>query len=179
MPCVAEKWLFTFLTYPTIYILIPTKCRELSERILREKPQRTTRLIHPQSCTFDSSNSFTLTLSIDIPLRGVLAKPLPHHIHINENVIWSNPRILYALLYGVQIWSSSLILTIPLGQIYSQSNKKVISNVKLKGLGPKKVPIEKNLTWGCFVKNLILIHYFLVNLVFLSWDFCVFWKYTI
>ena len=37
MPCFTEKWLFTFLTYPTIYILIPTKCRELSERILREK----------------------------------------------------------------------------------------------------------------------------------------------
>ena len=36
-PCFAEKWLFTFLTYPTINTLIPTKCRELPERILREK----------------------------------------------------------------------------------------------------------------------------------------------
>ena len=38
MPCFAEKCLFTFLTYPIINTLIPTKCRELLERILREKP---------------------------------------------------------------------------------------------------------------------------------------------
>ena len=36
-PCFVEKWLFTFLTYPTINTLIPVKCRELSKRILREK----------------------------------------------------------------------------------------------------------------------------------------------
>ena len=64
------------------------KCREFPKRILREKPQRTTRLIHPQSYTFDYSNSSSLTLSIDILLRGVLAKSLPHHIHISEKVIW-------------------------------------------------------------------------------------------
>ena len=87
-PCFLEKWLFTFLTYPTINTLIPTKCWELPERILRENPQKTTRLIHSQSYTFDSSNFSTLTLSIDIPLRGVLTKSLPHHIHISEKVIW-------------------------------------------------------------------------------------------
>ena len=32
------NWLFTFLIYLTINTLIPTKCRELPERILREKP---------------------------------------------------------------------------------------------------------------------------------------------
>ena len=37
-PCFAEKCLFTFLAYPTINTLIPTKCRELPELILREKP---------------------------------------------------------------------------------------------------------------------------------------------
>ena len=46
------------------------KCRELLDKILREKPQRTTRLIHPQSYTFDSPNSSTLTLSIVLPMRG-------------------------------------------------------------------------------------------------------------
>ena len=37
-PRFAEKWLFTFLTYPIINTLIPTKCRELPKRILRDKP---------------------------------------------------------------------------------------------------------------------------------------------
>ena len=75
-------------SYPTINTLIPTKCWEFPERILREKPQRTTRLIHSQSYTFDSLNSSTLTLSINIPLREALAKSLSHHIHINEKIIW-------------------------------------------------------------------------------------------
>ena len=86
-PYFAEKWLFIFLTYPTINTRIPTKCREFPERILREKSQRTTRLIHPQPYTFDTSNSSTLTLSIVISLRGYLAKSLPHHTHISEKVI--------------------------------------------------------------------------------------------
>ena len=38
---------------------------------------------------------------------------------------------------------SSLILTAPLNQIYSQTNEKVIRNFKLNGLGAKKVPIKK------------------------------------
>ena len=59
-----------------IQTLIPTKCRELSERNLREKPQRKIRLIHPQSSHRDSSNSFTLFLSIVKSLRGTLSKPL-------------------------------------------------------------------------------------------------------
>ena len=64
------------------------KCRELLERILREKPLRKTRLTHPQSLSFDSSNSSTLTLSIDISLRGTFAKSLSHHTHISEEVFW-------------------------------------------------------------------------------------------
>ena len=36
-PCFAKKWLFTFLTYPTLNTLIPMKCKVLLERILRDK----------------------------------------------------------------------------------------------------------------------------------------------
>ena len=59
-----------------IQTLIPTKCRELPKRFLRKKPQRKIRLIHPQSSHRDSSNSFTLFLSIVKSLRGTLPKPL-------------------------------------------------------------------------------------------------------
>ena len=59
-----------------IQTLIPTKCRELPERFLREKPQRKRRLIHPQSSHRDSSNSSTFFLSIVKSLRGTLPKPL-------------------------------------------------------------------------------------------------------
>ena len=48
-PVLQKKWLFTLLTYPTINTLIPMKCRELPERIVREKPKRKPRLTHPQS----------------------------------------------------------------------------------------------------------------------------------
>ena len=51
------------------------KCRESLERILREKPQRKIRLTHPQSSSFDSSNSSTLFLSIVKSLRGLVPKP--------------------------------------------------------------------------------------------------------
>ena len=64
------------------------KCRELLERILREKLQRKTRLTHSQSSSFDSTNSSTLTLSIDISLRGTLVKSLFHHTHICEKAFW-------------------------------------------------------------------------------------------
>ena len=45
-------------------------------------------MTHPQSSSFDSPNSSTLTLSIDTSLRGTLTKSLSHHIHICEEVIW-------------------------------------------------------------------------------------------
>ena len=50
------------------------KYRELLERILREKPQRKTRLTHLQSLHSDSSNSYTFTLFIVTSLRGTLGK---------------------------------------------------------------------------------------------------------
>ena len=74
-------------SYPTIYTLIPMKFRELSERILKNKPQGKTRMTHLQSYTFDSPNFSTLTLSIVIPLRESLNKSLPHHIHINKKIL--------------------------------------------------------------------------------------------
>ena len=71
-----------------------------------------------------------------------------------------------------------LILTIPLSQIYSQSNKKVISNLKTQRSMPKKASIKRKLTWGCFVKNSLFDSLFLVNLKFSQRTFCVFWKGT-
>ena len=78
------------IPYTPYYIqtLIPTKCRELPERILREKPQRKTRLTHPQSSSFDFPNSSTLTLSIVTYFRSTLAKKFSHHTHICEEAIW-------------------------------------------------------------------------------------------
>ena len=37
---------------------------------------------------------------------------------------------------------SNLILTVPLSEVYSQINTKVISNVKLEGLGAENVSIK-------------------------------------
>ena len=88
MPCLLETWLLTFLTHLTINTLIPTKCRELSKKTLREKPKRKTRLTHSQFSSFDFSNFSTLTLSIVTSLRGTLTKSLSHHTHICEKVIW-------------------------------------------------------------------------------------------
>ena len=88
MPCLDENCLFAFLIHTTINTFIPTKCRELPERILREKPQRKTRLTHSQSSSLDPPNSSTLTLSIDISLRDTLPKSLSHHAHINKKIFW-------------------------------------------------------------------------------------------
>ena len=78
------------IPYTSYYIqtLIPTKCKVLLERILREKPQRKKRLTHPQFSSFDSPNSSTLTLSIVTSLRGTLAKTFSHHTHICEEAVW-------------------------------------------------------------------------------------------
>ena len=54
---------------------MPTKCRELLERILKEKPQRKKRLTRPQYLHRNSLNSSTFTLSIITSLRGSLPKP--------------------------------------------------------------------------------------------------------
>ena len=47
----------------------------------------------------------------------------------------------------------SLILTVPFNQIYSQTNKKVISNFKLKGLGLDKIPTKQNWLEDVFWKT--------------------------
>ena len=70
-----KKLTFHIPSHPIIQTLIPMKLRELSERILREKPQRKTKLTYPQSSHRYSLNSSTLFLSIVKSLRGTLPKP--------------------------------------------------------------------------------------------------------
>ena len=95
-------------THPTINTLIPTKCKELPERILREKPLTKTRLTHPQSSSFDSPNFSTLTLAIDTSLRCTLAKSLFHHTHIYEKVFWC----LESSLEGINsFWLMQWVIT--------------------------------------------------------------------
>ena len=93
-----------------IQTLIPTKCKELPERILREKPQRKTRLIHPQSSHRDSSNSSTLFLSIVKSLRGKLPKPfLTIPIFVRRPFgVWEAVK-KGPISYWLMLWSSSKI----------------------------------------------------------------------
>ena len=72
-----------YYKYPYTHEMLRAS-RENFERETLEK----TRLTHPQSSSFDSPNSSTLTFSIDISLRGTLAKSLSHHTHICEKVFW-------------------------------------------------------------------------------------------
>ena len=69
-----KNWIFTFLL--TLLYIYPYT--HDFERISRENFEKETlekiRLIHPQSSYRDSSNSFTLFLSIIISLRGTLPK---------------------------------------------------------------------------------------------------------
>ena len=74
-PCFKKPDSSHSILTPVLIPLLPTKERELLERILREKPLRKTRLIHPQSSLKDSSNSSTLFLSIVKSLRDFLPKP--------------------------------------------------------------------------------------------------------
>ena len=64
-----KNWPFAFQTHTSKIPLIPTYCRELSKRFLREKPLRKARLTHPQFSSFYSSNSSTLILSIVTSLK--------------------------------------------------------------------------------------------------------------
>ena len=57
------------------YPLYPRNIESFQRDFFKEKPQRKTRLIHPQSLHKDSSNSSTLFLSIVKSLRGSL--PIP------------------------------------------------------------------------------------------------------
>ena len=87
-PCLAKYDFSHSFSLYYIYTHIPTIQREFSERILREKPQRKTRLTHPQSSHRGSSNSYTFFLSIVKSLRDSLPKFFSHHTHICEKAIW-------------------------------------------------------------------------------------------
>ena len=93
-----------------IYTLIPTIFKELLERILREKLQRKTRLIHPQSSHRDSSNSSTLFLSIVKSLRGILPKHfLTIPIFVRRSFcVWEAVK-KGPISYWLMLWSSSEI----------------------------------------------------------------------
>ena len=60
--------------------------------------------------------------------------------------------------------------------IYSPSNIKVISNLKLKSSRLEKVSIKWKLTWGCFVKNFLFDSLFLLNLKFSLRIFYILWN---
>ena len=72
----------------------------------------------------------------------------------------------------------SLILTVPLNQIYHNSIKWWLATLNLKDWCLKR-PNQTKLTWGCFVKNSLLIHYFLVNLRFFLWNLYVLKMYHV
>ena len=56
----------------------------------------------------------------------------------------------------------------------SQTNKKVISNLRTPRSRPENVSIKKILTCECFVKNSLFDSLFIMNLVFFLRIFCVF-----
>ena len=93
-----------------IQILISTKYRELLERILKEKPQRKIRLIHPQSLHRDSSNSSTFFISIVTSLRGTLPKPfLIVPIFVGRPFGVQEAVKKEPISYWLMLWSSSRI----------------------------------------------------------------------
>ena len=107
-----EKLTFRILFSPHyIQTLIPMIFREFLKRILREKPQRKTRLIHPQSSYRDSSNSSTLFLSIVKSLRDTLPKPfLTIPISMRRSFgVWKAVK-KGPISYWQMLWSSSRIL---------------------------------------------------------------------
>ena len=85
---VMKKWVFAFLSHSSINTPYTHKILRASRENFERKPQRKTRLTHPQSLHSDSSNSSTLIISIVTSLRGTLVKTFSHHIHICENAIW-------------------------------------------------------------------------------------------
>ena len=92
MPCLDENRLFTFLTYTTINTLIPTKCRELLERIQREFWERNPRekqnwLIH-NLCHSIFQIPLLSPSPLTYPWESHFAKSLSHYTHISEDVFW-------------------------------------------------------------------------------------------
>ena len=84
-----EKQTFHIPSHLTIYILLYPRFRGSFQReFLREKPQRKTRLTHPQSLPkrlFKFLYSLLLHCQI---LERVIIKTFSHHIHFCERVVW-------------------------------------------------------------------------------------------
>ena len=68
------------------YPLYPQKIESFRKKFERETLEKT-RLTHPQSSSFDSPNSSTLTFSIVTFLSGTLIKTFSHHTYICEKAI--------------------------------------------------------------------------------------------
>ena len=129
-----EKLDSSHSTLTLVYIhLIPTKWRELLERILREKPQRKTRLTHPQSSHKDSSNSSTLSLSIVTFFRGILPKPffiIPTSVRMPfgaQEAVRKGPISYWLMLWAIpefgklkkkQVWCNLVGVGVWRAQVY-------------------------------------------------------------
>ena len=105
-PCLAKYDVSHSFSPYYIYTLIPTIQRELLEKILREKPSRKQDWLIHNLYLKDSSNSFTLFLSIVKSLRGSLPKPfLTISIPVCL-VFWEAVR-KEPISYWLMLWSSS------------------------------------------------------------------------
>ena len=105
-PCLAKYDVSHSFSPYYIYTLIPTIQRELLEKILREKPSRKQDWLIHNLYLKDSSNSFTLFLSIVRSLRGSLPK---HFLTISIPVclvFWEAVR-KEPISYWLMLWSSS------------------------------------------------------------------------
>ena len=135
------------------------KFRELPERILREKPQRKTRLTHPQSLHRDSSNSSTLTVSIITSLRGSLRKPfltIPTCVRRpfgSQKVVRKGP-----VSYWLMLWA--------IAESGKQKKKQVRRN--LVGVGAWRAQVHwVDQAWRVFCCSCILTTFF--SGLFIAW----------
>ena len=144
----------SFLTLPYyIQTLIPTKCRKLPERILREKPQRKHKI--------DSSKIFTqrlfkflysLPLHCEI-LERHITKTFTHHTHIYEKAVWC---------FGMQLRRDQFHIGRCYGQV-AESGKLKKKQVRrnLVGVGSQKAQVHwVNQAWRVFCYSCIPITFF-------------------
>ena len=82
------NWLFTFLIHPTKNALIPTKCRVLLERILREKLKKKKNWLIHNFCPLIFQISLLSPSPLTYPWEVHLAKSLSHHIYISKEIFW-------------------------------------------------------------------------------------------
>ena len=140
-------------------LLIPMKCKELLERILREKPQRKTRLTHLQSSHRDSLNSSTLILSIVTSLRGSLPK---HFLIIPTSVrrpfgAWEAIR-KGPISYWLMLWAI----------VESDKLKKKQVRRNLIGVGAQRASVHwVDQAWRAFYCSCISTTFF--NGLFTTW----------